>query len=326
MTDNSTPRIETPFINLQSDYGFKRAFGSAKYKRVVIRFLQAALGDEVTVTDVRFHDKEKLPAGSGGKRIVYDVYFTMEVPARGSTLKPFNLRRDIREDDVTHHFILEMQNLYEPPFEDRMLYYASKTVAEQGGGGWNYDLDPVVLITIIDFDFPHLTKRLAREFRIQERTTGEVLTEKLRFLFYSLKQVPGQWEDCGDDLQRQLYLIKNMDKMDKNSKPYRDGGYDELFEAAESNLLAGEEVVLYSQSLARMQAIRSGMEYRYEEGRAEGIVEGRAEGIVEGRAEGIVEGRAEEKIMIARKMISGGMAPALVASFTGLSLEKISAL
>lgn len=306
MVEMSMPRILTPFINLQSDYGFKRAFGSIKFKKVVIRFLEAALGNDIMITDVRFHDKEKLPAGSDGKRIVYDVYFTMEVPSGNSSMKPRNLHKGIRHNDVTHHFILEMQNLYEPPFEDRMLYYASKTIAEQGKSGWNYDLDPVVLITIMDFDFPHLTKRLVQDFQVMERTTGEILTKKLKFLFYSLKQVPESWEDCSDDLRRQLYLIKNMDKLDKNSQPYIEGNYGELFEAAESNLLAGEEVVLYSNSLARMQAIQSGMEYQYEEGRA--------------------EGRAEEKLQIARNMLSDGLEPARVASYTGLSIEDLSKL
>lgn len=50
------------FINLQTDYGFKRMFGSIKNKRVLIRFLNAIFGDDIRVTDVKYHDKELLPS------------------------------------------------------------------------------------------------------------------------------------------------------------------------------------------------------------------------------------------------------------------------
>ena len=57
-----------------------------------------------------------------------------------------------------------------------------------------------------------------------------------------------------------------MDKMDKNSEPYKDGRYSDLFEAAESANVVGEDAVLYSQSLANLRAMKAGFEYRYEEG------------------------------------------------------------
>ena len=67
-----------------------------------------------------------------------------------------------------------------------------------------------------------------------------------------------------------------MDKMDKNSEPYKDGRYSDLFEAAESANVVGEDAVLYSQSLASLRAMKAGFEYRYEEGREEGQLRLRA--------------------------------------------------
>lgn len=280
---DKAPKITTPFINLQSDFGFKRAFGSKEFRPVVINFLEAALGDDIEISKVEphrleYHDKEIMPADEKGKRIVYDVYFTLRLNPDESSLKRRHILRNSEEKEMLHHFILEMQNIYEPPFEDRMTYYLSKMVAEQGEAGWNYDLDPVILIGVTDFNFPHLTEQLAQEFELREKTTGESLTKKLRMLFYSLKKVPEEWDGCTTELERRLYLIKNMDKMDKDSKPYRDGGYKDLFNAAESTHLAAEDVVLYSQSLSRLRSLQAGLDYRYEEGRAEGRAEGRDEG------------------------------------------------
>ena len=161
MVKKKTSEIATQFINLQSDYGFKRVFGTERFRPAVIRFLEAALGNEIKIRNlephrVEYQDKEVLPIEADGKRIIYDVYFTIKVELGWSDFKPRHILRDSDEKDVEHHFILEMQNIYEPPFEDRMTYYVSKIVSEQGKAGWNYDMDPVILIGVTDFDFPHL--------------------------------------------------------------------------------------------------------------------------------------------------------------------------
>ena len=68
-----------------------------------------------------------------------------------------------------------MQNIYTPPFEERMTYYASKMVAEQGKAGWNYDLEPVFAVAVMDFNFSHLSPKLVRDIMLTDRVTGEVL-------------------------------------------------------------------------------------------------------------------------------------------------------
>lgn len=326
MNRKQPPKILTPFINLQSDYGFKRTYGTERFSKNVIRLLKAALGDDIVVTrlvpreemdpnvenpescDIVYHDKEILPSEFEGKRIVYDVYFTMKTGKGDSIFKPRHLLEE--DKDVEHHFILEMQNGYEPPFEDRMTYYVSKIIAGQGEAGWNYDLDPVILICITDFDFKHLQPKMEHEFELRERTTGESLTKKLRMLFYSLRQIPKNWEDCKTGLQKELYLIKNMEKMDKNSKPYLEGGYEDLFDAAESEKFVNDEVVLYSNSLSRMRAIKSGFDFQYEEGMEKGIA----------------IGASRERETMARKMKEMGYDVENIAAITHLSLDRIREL
>ena len=58
----------------------------------------------------------------------------------------------------------------------------------------------------------------------------------------------------------------------------------------------------------------------------EGREEGREEGRAEGRAEGREEGKKEGKVEIARKMKSMSLAPDLIQSATGLSMEEIDGL
>ncbi|MDE6339217.1 MAG: hypothetical protein K2K97_05455, partial [Muribaculaceae bacterium] len=100
--------------------------------------------------------------------------------------------------------------------------------------------------------------------------------------------------------------------MDKNSKPYKDGRYSELFDAAESSHVVGEDAVLYSQSLTHMRNVEANYKFRFEEGRAEGLEEGRA------------EGRAEGKHDIARKMLAKGEDPDRIFEYTGITIDELN--
>ena len=152
------------------------------------------------------------------------------------------------------------------------------------------------------------------------------MSEKLRMVFLSLRQLPQEWDDCKTELERIMYLIKNMDKLDKNSKPYKAGGYENLFDAAESRKIASEDVVLYSQSLERLRSYQAGVDYAAEQSWASGLEKGRAEGRVEGRAEGIELGEERMSVRIARNLLKSGMSKEMVASATGLSIDRIEHL
>ena len=54
---------------------------------------------------------------------------------------------------------------------------------------------------------------------MSDRNTGEVLTEKMRVVLLSLEALNGKsWKDLTTELEKFLYLIKNMGKMDTNSE------------------------------------------------------------------------------------------------------------
>lgn len=285
----------TTFINIQTDYGFKRMFGTPKNKHILIRFLKALLGESISVTDVVYHDKEMLPEDENGKRIIYDVYCTSQ-----------------GED---HHFIMEMQNFYEPPFADRVLYYTTKIIAGQGKKGWDYNLKPVISIVVMDFDLKNMTKSLIHDMQLMDVKTGDLLSDKVRVLLLSLKQVElKKWEDCGSEIERLMFLIKNMDKLDKTSEIYKSKEYQDMFEAAETNNMVNEELVAYSQSLQRMRDYQSGLEYV------------RKESFDDGRAEGRAEGRDEERRESIRFMLSVGIAPEVIAAQYNMTSDEVLGL
>ena len=318
--------IKTEYINIQTDFGFKHVFGSLKNKDALIRFLNALFDGKLTVTDVSYHDKEILPSEEGGKRIVYDVYCTSAV---GRSDSPFFPRVQTKGKEATqsdHHFILEMQNIYTPPFEERMVFYASKMVAGQGKAGWNYELEPVFAVAVTDFNFSHLSAKLVRDVMLVDRESGEPLTDKLHILLCSLKEVPGNWEDCRTEMEQILFLIKNMDNMDSTSLAYREGRFTEIFEAARSSRLKKEEIVAYSQSLEKLRDTQLGIQYAAERAAEQAAARAAERAHAEGRAEGRAEGEANAKIKIAQKMLKEGLPIEAISSFTGLSESEVMTL
>ena len=305
-------KISGFFINLQTDYGFKRMFGNIKNKRVLIRFLNAIFGDDIHVTDVEYHDKELLPSEADGKRIIYDIYCTSEIPDQERNLFAGATADDGRK---THHFILEMQNLYDPRFEDRMAYYTSRMVAGQGKAGWDYTLEHVITVVVTDFDLNRNAPRLVRNIGFADTETRELLTDKIRMVFLSLKCIERKrWEECGTELERILYIIKNMDKMSKTSKPYMEGDYEEMFEAATMGNMASEELVAYSDSLQKLRDTQAGIEYASRQAYDDGEQKGRKEGLKEGL------------LKAARNLLAYGASTEMVVAATGLTPAQLDKL
>ena len=120
------------FINPFTDVGFKRIFGQEINKDLLIDFLNALLEGEKRVKDIRFLDKELLPAYRRDRGVIYDVYCT---------------------DESGEQFIVEMQNREQANFRERALYYLSRTVAAQGerGVSWQFDLKAVYGVFFMNF-------------------------------------------------------------------------------------------------------------------------------------------------------------------------------
>ena len=111
------------YINPFTDWSFKRIFGQEYSKDLLIEFLNQLLLGEQHIKDVKFKDKEMLPETKDQRGIIYDVFC---------------------ETDTGEHIIVEMQNKSQPYFIDRSLYYASKTIVDQGQG-----IDEKYLMTLL---------------------------------------------------------------------------------------------------------------------------------------------------------------------------------
>lgn len=288
------------FMNILTDFGFKRLFGTEEFKHVLMRFLNVLFEPEgIKVTNVVYHNKEVLPPNPDGKRIVYDVYCT--TPGQ------------------KEHFILEMQQEHHLHLEKRLVYYLAKGLAGQGISGDKYDYKPVYGIFFVDFQFRHISRKLLHDFQLREKDTRELFSNLLRLLIVCLEEVKESWEECETELEKIAYLIKNMHHMDKESKAYKSMEYSEFFDASEIGSFAAEDVVAYSKSV---RAYEDRELYR-ESGYDDGFQDGEAVGIRKGIEQGIEQGAARERINSISMMASIGVSPNDIAKAYNMPVSDI---
>ena len=138
------------FINPKTDYAFKKIFGSEQSHDILISFLNAILYDgRIIIRDLEILNPYLAPKIRGVKETYLDVKAKLD-------------------NDTT--VIIEMQVLNIEGFEKRILYNAAKAYSTQLGVGQDYTfLDPVIALTITDFEmFPEMEQLISR-FILKEK-------------------------------------------------------------------------------------------------------------------------------------------------------------
>ncbi len=101
-----------------------------------------------------------------------------------------------------------------------------------------------------------------------------------------------------------------MENLNKESKPYKTKGYEEMFNASEIASMAAEDIVAYRNSIMIEMERQSELEFKKEEG------------IKIGEEKGKLKGKFE----VDKKMKDGDMDLGDIMLYTGLSEAQIAAL
>ena len=279
------------FINPFTDVGFKRIFGQEINKDLLIDFLNALLEGERTVVDIQFLDKELLPMYEKDRGLIYDVYCT---------------------DERGNQFIVEMQNREQVNFRERALYYLSQAISRQGerGSDWQFSLKAVYGVFFMNFRLQDAPRKLRTDVVLTDRDSHEVFTDKVRYIFLELPSFCKEEDDCENDFERWIYVLKNMETLQRLPFKARKAVFSKLEEIVDIASLSKEERMKYDESIKVYRDNLAINAFAREEGRKEGWKEGRKEGIEE----------------IARKLKQMGMPAISIAECTGLSAEDISRL
>ena len=272
MTNNT--RNGDKYINLLTDFGFKRLFGTEPNKALLIDFLNAILPEQHTVADISYKNSENVGNTAMDRKAIFDLYC---------------------ESKQGEKFIVEIQKAKQNYFKDRSIYYATFPIQEQAEkGDWNYKLSSVYTIGILDFIFED-HKQEQDFFHIIELKNQrcEVFFEKLKFIYVELPKFKKKVEELETHFEKWLYLFRHLSELENPPEKLQEGIFNELFELAELAKFTPEEQQAYQNSLKSYRDLNNVVETSKEEGLQKGIIIGREEGIVVGRKEGIVLGLKE---------------------------------
>ena len=289
--------IKAKYINLMVDWSFKRVFETEVNKDILIEFLKVVF-PQFAITDITYIPTEQLGIMEDDRKAIFDVLCKTE-------------------DDKT--FLVEMQRGAQKHFFERALYYTSfpimkqgkKAIAkeEEGAGPWDFSLDGVFFLGILDFEYEQ-DEMTEHRYQLLETKTFKQMTDKLEFVFVEVAKFNKSEDELETDLDKWLYLLKNMSTLLERPAALRDRVFGRLFDVAEYARLDDEERKNYVEAMNTARDTYNQIAYAHETGHKEGRE----------------EGREEKAYEIARKMIAKGLDVDTIAELTGLTKDEILTL
>lgn len=241
------------YINPLTDFGFKKLFGTAPNKELLIDFLNEIIPDK-KIRDLSYASNEKLGLTEIDRKAVFDLYC-------------------IGNDG--ERFIVEMQKAKQNYFKDRSVFYASFPIQEQAKKNeWDFRLDAVYSIGILDFIFDD--HKLEKDFlhTIQLKNQHhEVFYKKLKFIYIELPKFTKQEHELETHFDKWLYVFRHLSELQKRPKKLQDRIFKKVFEVAEIAKFSLEERKAYEESLKYYRDIKNVVDTSREEGKIEGKIE-----------------------------------------------------
>ena len=276
--------IKAKYINLMVDWSFKRVFGTKVNKEILMEFLKVIF-PQFAITDITYIPTEQLGIMEDDRKAIFDVLCKTE-------------------DGKT--FLVEMQRGAQEHFFERALYYTSfpimkqgkKAIAkedEKGKDPWDFSLDGVFFLGILDFKYEQ-DEMTEHRYQLLETKTLKRMTDKLEFVFVEVAKFNKREDELETDLDKWLYLLKNMSTLLERPAALRDRVFGRLFDVAEYARLDDEERKKYVEAMNTTRDTFNMIAYA----------------------------RKQTSYEIARRMIDKGLDMDTILDVTGLTKEDIA--
>lgn len=294
--------LQERYINLLTDFGFKRVFGSEPNKQLLIDFLNTLLPGRHRIKTLSYKSSENLGNTPIDRKAIFDIYCQSENGER---------------------FIVEIQKAKQNFFKDRSVFYASFPIQEQAlRGEWNFQLAPVYSIGILDFIFDDHQHEDTLIHTVELKNQHcDVFYDKLKFIYVELPKFTKTLDQLETHQDKWLYLLRHLPDLDEQPQPFQDPVFLHLFEIAEIANFSPDEQDGYQSSLKYYRDLNNVIDTS----RQEGIEAGIEQGIERGIEQGIEQGRQSEKIEIARALLSK-LPNETISQTTGLPIAEIEQL
>ena len=208
--------IKERYVNPYTDFGFKKLFGTELNKDLLISFLNALFKDKPEITDLTYLNSEHLGEAYADRKAVFDVYCKL---ADGSRI------------------IVEMQKAEQEYFKDRSIYYSTFPIRDQAPKGkWNYQLEDVYTVGILNFTFPdgeYPGDSMIHEIKLKDVEDNHVFYNKLTFVYLEMPKFNKREEELESMSDKWLYALTNLTQLLERPKALQERIFTRLFEQAE---------------------------------------------------------------------------------------------
>ena len=308
------------YLDPKADLTFKKVFG--EHPDLVISLLNALLPlePEEEVMEIEYLPAELVPENPLRKNSIVDVRC---------------------KDKRGRQYLVEMQMVWSPEFQQRVLFNASKAYVRQVKTGEEYELLQLVYsLNLVNEVFEPELEGFYHYYKMVHVEHSEKVIDGLHLIFvelpkfnprnYSEKKMQVLWlrylteineqtREIPAELMENPEIKKAVSVLEESA--FTDAqllGYEKFWD------IISVEKTLYGSGWRR--GLREGREAGKEEGIREGIEEGRKEGIKEGMKAGKAKGETEMRCKIACNLKKTGLPLDVIIQTTGLTAKEIDEL
>lgn len=238
------------YVNPLTDFGFKKLFGSELNKDLLIDFLNQILPEHHQIKELSYSRNEQVGQNDIDRKAIFDLYCVGESGER---------------------FIVEVQKAKQNFFKDRSIYYSSFPIQEQAKkGDWDYRLEPVYTVGILDFVFDDHKNNdeLLHLIELKDQRC-EVFYDKLKFIYVELPKFKKNQNELESHFDKWLYVFRHLSELQNRPQKLQDRIFQKLFEAAEIAKFTAEEREAYEESLKYYRDIKNVVDTSKIEGKTE---------------------------------------------------------
>ena len=245
------------YARILMDDWFKRSFGTESRKRLLQLFLEELI-PERKIKSLTYTNTEHINPFPGKKDVRIDVECTDQDGVR---------------------FIVEVQVADQQYFYERALFNSTFGIQQQKGKGEeDYDFPAVYFVGLMDFSRHEGDERVDYRYQLRESRNGELMTDRLQFIFLELPNSLSRALRPGSTLLENFcYALHQMEHLTEQPAELRQEIFRLLFDSAEIATFSPEEKAKYEQDMTTERDIHNQIAYARMKGREEGRIEGRQE-------------------------------------------------
>ena len=243
--------IEDRYISLLTDFGFKRIFGTAPNKDLLINFLNCLFDGRKVIKDLKYNNSEHVGDIYTERKAIFDVYC---------------------ESVDGEKFTVEMQNASQKYLKDRTIYYSTFPIREQAPKGeWDFKLNPVYTVALVNYDMKEKAfdqQEISHQVQLCDTATKQVFYDKLEFIYVEVTKFNKTENELVTLYDKWVYALKNLAKLTDRPAALRDKIFDRLFQVAEIAKFTPTELREYEDSLKSYRDLKNSLDTAEEKGEA----------------------------------------------------------